>query len=89
MTIRVGLGSHAQYVLDFGDGIVTSGVFSETVLRNHRLVFLHAYVTVGIYSVTVNVTNLVSKATAATTVGVLEEVTDVQVTIATIVIALK
>nr|KAG5695089.1 hypothetical protein BaRGS_015065 [Batillaria attramentaria] len=80
VSMVIGVGSHAQYLLDYGDGDTVSGVFTQTVLQNKHLTFRHAFETAGIYNVTLNVLNHVSEAVAFVTVGVLEEVTDLYVT---------
>ena len=60
VNVTVGFGSHAQYVLDFGDGDVVVGVFTDIVLQEKQLTFWHAYAQADIYNVTFSVVNRVS-----------------------------
>lgn len=77
VNISVGFGSHAQYILDFGDGSNFSGVFVPTVVEKKVLTIRHAFEWAGLYTVTLSVFNRVSSSIARAMVGALEEVTDV------------
>ncbi|XP_076456106.1 polycystin-1-like protein 2 [Babylonia areolata] len=80
INVTIEVGSHAIYELDFGDGEVNPGVFTDTLLQDERLTVRHAYVEAGLYNVTFLVSNRVSYSVAVKMVGVLEEVTDVEAT---------
>ena len=81
INFQVGLtfGSHATFVVHFGDNSTKEGTFSEVLVINKHVNIRHAYDNIGFYSTKLTVFNDVSSVTSQVLIGVLEEVKGLQV----------